>query len=48
MPVAQLVISLENMEMKLMDCLMGCADALGISRDLVPLPAIRSASFTTF
>lgn len=34
-PVAQLVISLENMEMKLMDCLMGCADALGISRDLV-------------
>ncbi len=29
MPVAQLVISLENMEMKLMDCLMGCADALG-------------------
>ena len=28
-------ISLENMEMKLMDCLMGCADALGISRDLV-------------
>lgn len=34
-PVAQLVISLENMEMKLMDCLMGCADTLGISRDLV-------------
>ena len=28
-PVAQLVISLENMEMKLMDCLMGCLQGSG-------------------
>lgn len=34
-PVVQLVISLKNMEMKLMDELMGCADYLGISRDHV-------------
>ena len=34
-PVAQLVISLKNMEMKLMDQLMGCADYLQIPRDNV-------------
>lgn len=34
-PVARLVISLKNMEMKLMDCLTGCAGSLGIPRDLV-------------
>lgn len=34
-PVAQLVISLKNMEMKLMDTLMGCADYLGIQRENV-------------
>lgn len=34
-PAAQLVIALKNMEMKLMDELMGCADYLGISRDHV-------------
>lgn len=33
--VSQLVISLKNMDMKLMDELMGCADYLGISRDQV-------------
>ncbi len=34
-PVSQLVISLKNMEMKLMDSLMGCAEYLGISRENV-------------
>ncbi len=34
-PVAQMVFALKNMEMKLMDELMGCAEYLGISRDNV-------------
>lgn len=34
-PVSQVVIALKNMEMKLMDELMGCAEYLGISRDNV-------------
>ena len=34
-PVSQMVIALKNMEMKLMDELMGCAEYLGISRDNV-------------
>lgn len=34
-PVAQLVISLKNMEMKLMDELMGCTEQLGIPRENV-------------
>ncbi len=34
-PVVQLVISLKQMEMKLMDELMSCADDLGISRERV-------------
>ena len=32
-PVAELVISLKNMEMKLMDELVGCAEYLGISKE---------------
>ncbi len=34
-PVAQVVFALKNMEMKLMDELMGCAEYLGIPRDNV-------------
>lgn len=34
-PVSQVVIALKNMEMKLMDELMGCAEYLGIPRDNV-------------
>ena len=34
-PVSQLVISLKNMEMKLMDELMSCAEYLGISKENV-------------
>lgn len=34
-PVAQLVIALKNMEMKLMDELMGCTEQLGIPRENV-------------
>lgn len=34
-PVAQLVIALKNMEMSLMDELMGCTDAIGIPRENV-------------
>lgn len=34
-PVVQVVFALKNMEMKLMDELMGCAEYLGISRDSV-------------
>lgn len=47
-PVAQLVISLENMEMKADGRLMGCADVWGSPGIWSTLPAIRSASFTTF
>lgn len=35
LPVSQLVITLNNMEMKLMDELMSCAEYLGISNDCV-------------
>lgn len=34
-PVAQLVISLKNMDMKLMDLLMDCAENLGLSREQI-------------
>jgi len=34
-PVSQVVIALKNMEMKLMDELMGCAEYLGVPRDNV-------------
>lgn len=46
-PVVQLVISLKNMEMKLMDALMGCAESLGISRENVHL-ASHTESFVYY
>lgn len=46
-PVAQLVISLKNMEMKLMDEVMGCAEYLGIPRENVHI-ASRTECFVYY
>lgn len=46
-PVAQLVISLKNMEMKLMDEVMGCAEYLGIPRENIHI-ASRTECFVYY